>query len=200
MKLYYAHDPMCSWCWAFRPVWLELRNKLPRHVEWVSLLGGLAPDSDAPMTEKTRDYIVANWRRIEEQAPTTKFNYRFWTECQPRRSTYPACRAVIAARQQGKDHDAGMTYAVQRAYYLQARNPSDEQTLIALADEIGLNVKQFREDLLSESINQQLLAEISKARQLQLDSFPGLLLVTGSQRKRIQHNYQQADAILDQII
>ena len=190
---------MCSWCWAFRPVWLELKDKLPRHIEWISLLGGLAPDSDMPMDKKTRDYIMANWRRIEEQVPTARFNYKFWTECRPRRSTYPACRAVIAARQQDKACAAGMTYAIQRAYYLQARNPSDEQTLVALADEINLNVKQFHEDLLSDRINQQLLAEITKARQLQLDSFPGLLLVKGNQHKRIEHNYRHADGVLDQI-
>ena len=41
--LYYVHDPMCSWCWGFAPVWQEVRERLtdsPVQVKY--LLGGLA--------------------------------------------------------------------------------------------------------------------------------------------------------------
>ena len=109
MKLYYVHDPMCSWCWAFRPVLLELKAKLPDTIEFIRLLGGLAADSDDPMPEETRHYVMDNWKRIQQQLPDTEFNYDFWTTCTPRRSTYPACRAVIAARKQGKEYDEIMT-------------------------------------------------------------------------------------------
>lgn len=103
MKLYYVHDPMCSWCWAFRPVWTEIAQALPRHVIAERLLGGLAPDSELPMPESMRAYIETTWRKIQEVAPETPFNYEFWSRCKPRRPTYPACRAVIAAMRQGSD-------------------------------------------------------------------------------------------------
>ena len=199
MKLYYAHDPMCSWCWAFRPVLLEVKTHLPADIELIRLLGGLAPDSDEPMPEKTRDYVIENWRRIQEHVPDTQFNFDFWKNCQPRRSTYPACRAVIAARQQGEQYDDAMTFAIQQAYYLQARNPSDNATLIEVADEIGLNQKQFSEDLLSEDINKKLMQEIKNARELQLNSFPSLLLVKDNQSVPMQHDYNDASIILKNI-
>ena len=199
MKLYYVHDPMCSWCWAFRPVLHEITQQLPDKITLIRLLGGLAPDSDDPMPEKTRDYVIDNWQRIQEQVPGTQFNYDFWDKCQPRRSTYPACRAVIAARQQGDQFDEEMTLAIQKAYYLQARNPSDNETLVELAGEILPDKKQFNEDILSESIHQKLMQEIHIARNLQLNSFPSLLLVKDSQSFPIEHDYNDADKIIKNI-
>ncbi len=190
---------MCSWCWAFRPVLLEVKNHLPADIKLIRLLGGLAPDSDEPMPEKTRDYVIENWRRIQEHVPDTPFNYEFWNKCQPRRSTYPACRAVISARQQGDQYDEAMTLAIQQAYYVQARNPSDNATLIELAEEILLDKKQFAEDLLSEEINKKLMQEIKNARELHLNSFPSLLLVKDNQSVPIQHDYNDASIILKNI-
>ena len=79
----------------------RLLEALGTNVEIARLPGGLAKDSDEPIPAQTRSYVIDNWRRIEQTAPGTVFNYDFWQSCQPRRSTYPACRAVIAARRQG---------------------------------------------------------------------------------------------------
>lgn len=199
MKLYYVHDPMCSWCWAFRPVLLELKKKLPSNIEFIRLLGGLAADSNEAMPEKTKQYVIDNWKRIQQQLPETKFNYDFWTTCQPRRSTYPACRAVIAARKQGSQYDDIMTYKIQQAYYLQAKNPSDNETLITLAQEIDLDTNQFSADLISDDTNQTLSHELSTARSLQLNSFPGFLLTDDKRGLHINPDYTQADSILEKI-
>jgi len=45
LRLYYFHDPMCSWCWAFRPLWNEIVTGLPENVFAQRILGGLAPDN-----------------------------------------------------------------------------------------------------------------------------------------------------------
>jgi|TARA_B110000238_G_scaffold199337_1_gene246184 putative protein-disulfide isomerase len=190
---------MCSWCWAFRPVLIDLIHKLPSNIELIRLLGGLAADSDELMLEKTKQYVIDNWRRIQQQLPETNFNYKFWTHCQPRRSTYPACRAVIAARKQGLQYDELMTHAIQQAYYLQARNPSDSETLFELAQEIGLDSKQFNQDFLGEEVNNELTQELSTARNLQLNSFPSFLLTNGECGLHINPDYQQADIILKTI-
>jgi len=130
VKLFYVHDPMCSWCWAFKPSLDTLRKELPDRIHVIKLLGGLAPDSEQPMSKETQSFVQGNWHEIQRRVPNTEFNFDFWTRCQPRRSTYPACRAVIAARLQGEQYDDEMTLAIQRAYYLQAKNPSNKETLV----------------------------------------------------------------------
>ena len=199
MVLYYVHDPMCSWCWGFIPVLKDFLEKLPDGIRVKRLLGGLATDTTAPMPAAMRQTIEATWRRIQETIPGTVFNHDFWTQCSPRRSTFPACRAVIAARMQGAAFDARMTRAIQLAYYTQARNPSDDVTLVELAGELGLDTSVFVAALRSEPVQQQLLAEIELSRQLHATSFPSLVLKTDSTEWRIPVDYNDSTPMLEMV-
>ena len=124
------------------------------------VLGGLAADTDEPMPEETRSFLQQTWHKIEQRIPGVHFNFDFWEKASPRRSTYPACRAVIAARQFGPEYEALMTAAIQRAYYQEARNPSDDSTLIELAAEIGLDADEFAGVLGDPATQQKLFDEI----------------------------------------
>ena len=199
VSLYYAHDPMCSWCYAFRPALTQILDKLPAEIEVIRLLGGLASDSSEAMPDNIRHYIVDNWQRIEQQVPGTSFNYDFWSRCQPRRSTYPACRAVIAARLQGSQFDIRMTHAIQNAYYRQARNPSDNTTLIELASELGLDTVQFSQDIISTETDDTLRREIKQSRLLGMKSFPSLLLEYHGQTQCLQIDYLNSQTMLNSI-
>ena len=178
--LYYGHDPMCSWCWGFRPVWQQLQQALTGIVDIRYVLGGLAPDTDQPMPEEMQRNIRDTWRTIQREIPGTEFNYDFWTRCNPRRSTYPSCRAIIACRMQQPALEENMLLAIQHAYYLQAKNPSDDAVLISLAADIGLDVEKFSSDLNSEACRKLLDDEISTARDLYIHSFPSLVLLEGT--------------------
>jgi putative protein-disulfide isomerase len=176
--LYYFHDPMCSWCWGYRPVAEKLFAALPDGVTRVNVVGGLAADSDEPMPPALRETVVAHWRRIEGMLGT-RFNYDFWTECTPRRSTWPACRAVLAAALQ--DCEEPMTRAIQDAYYLHAQNPSDVSTLTDLAANLGLDVERFTNDMNSAALEAELQRQIAFARRSPINGFPSLVLdVTGN--------------------
>ena len=199
-QLYYLHDPMCSWCWGFKPTWDIVTKQLRGKIKINFLLGGLALDSDEDMPLQTRDYVQSNWRRIEEKIPGTKFNYDFWSKCKPRRSTYPACRAVISARIQNPDCESSMISAIQKCYYLEAQNPSDEDVLVRLALELGLDAEKFHFDLSSEIVNKTLLAEISLAKSLEMRRMPSLCLQTGRKLRTISLDFLDADYIVEQII
>lgn len=198
-KLIYVHDPMCSWCFGFSKVYQQLTEQLPGNVALIRLLGGLAPDTDEIMPESTRQMVQQNWRRIEQQIPGVEFNYDFWTKCQPRRATYPACRAVIAAREQGDEYDISMTRQIQQAYYRQARNPSDNETLIELAGELGLDQERFSVQLVAEHTQQRLLDEIANTRAIGVSGFPSLVLQNDDGIQSVLVNYTDVNAVLEQI-
>lgn len=197
--LWYVHDPMCSWCYAFAPTWGEVTAQLDNAVEVARLLGGLAPDSAVPMPAEMRQRLEATWHRIEQHVPGTRFNFDFWRDCEPRRATYPACRAVIAAREQGAIHDAGMTAAIQRAYYREARNPSDDATLVALAGELGLDQGRFARVLADPQTQDTLAHEVATARRMGVDSFPSLVLAHDQGLWPIPVHYTRPRVILDAI-
>lgn len=194
--LYYVHDPMCSWCWAYRPCLLQLRGNLPEEVSWQNVLGGLAPDSDQPMPEQTQQMIQGHWHRIQSSIGT-EFNFDFWTQCQPHRDTYKACRAVIAAASQ--DAEEAMIEAIQKAYYLRAMNPSDPETLADLAAELGLNRSLFVEDFYSLKTEAGLHQQFLLRDGLNVRSFPSLVLKHDSKLIPIRHDYQDFQPSLAEI-
>ena len=185
--LYHVHDPMCSWCWGFRQSWDQLRSALPKAVRVINIVGGLAPDSDESMPLKQQQTIAGYWADVAQQTGA-EFNFDFWRNCQPRRSTYPACRAVLAAGQQNAEQ--AMIDAIQRAYYLRAMNPSDDSTLIALAAELELDQRRFACDLNSKETKGELQRNFSLRRTIAVYSFPSLVLAQGEKFSHIEVDYQ----------
>lgn len=171
--LFYVHDPMCSWCWGHRPQWQSLKEALPDTVFVKNIVGGLAPDSNEPMPLAQQQAIAGYWKKIEGFLGT-QFNYDFWTHNSPRRSTYPSCRAVIAARWQ--DGEEKMILAIQEAYYLKAMNPSDQKTHLLLAAELGLDREKFEADLNSGKLEQVFVEELQFAHSLPIHGFPSMVL------------------------
>ena len=139
MQFLYVMDPMCGWCYGFQPQLDAFLEKSPNsQVTWV--MGGLAPDNDEPMDAALRETIASYWHQIEGTAKVP-FNHDYWRVNTPYRSTYPACRAVIAAESMDKGSSSTMVKAIQKAYYRDAKNPSLEDTLVTCASVIGLGSK-----------------------------------------------------------
>lgn len=194
--LYYIHDPMCSWCWGFAPTWQKIRDKLPAGLSVEYLLGGLAPDSDAPMPSEMQDFLQQSWHTIAQRLGT-RFNHDFWTQCQPRRSTYPACRAVIAAQQQGAGE--AMITAIQHAYYLHARNPSNDETLAELADNLGLDSAGFLRSLNDPATHAELARQINQGQALGAQGFPSLIYRDDAGSRTLSYDYLDPAVTLAQI-
>jgi len=141
------------------------------------------------MAPHVQVYVQENWRRIQSVVPGTEFNFDFWTRCLPRRSTYPACRAVLAARHFGSRYEAEMIERIQLAYYREARNPSDVETLCELAGEIGIDVQAFREQIGGTACQAMLESDIQKTLALGVTGFPSLVLATDDGLTVIPHDY-----------
>lgn len=192
-KLFYVHDPMCSWCWGYKPVWNQLTQALQGKVEIQYVVGGLAPDSDVPMPKAMQEQIASYWKKIENYLGT-EFNYDFWIKNTPRRSTYPACRALLAARNQGAELQ--MLTEIQSAYYLEAMNPSDIDVLCQLAQRLKIDTEKFAQDMASDTLNSTLMAELRFARSIGGNSFPSLFLQTEKGIVELPIDYQSSQQTL----
>jgi len=190
---------MCSWCWGFYKTWSAIKSSLSYEISIQYIMGGLAPDSNEPMTDEMREYIQMNWRKIEQSIPGTKFNYDFWSNCSPRRSTYPACRAVLAIRKQNPSLEEEMINSIQHAYYIDAKNPSDDSTLIGLASKLDIDIEQFKKTLHDNETQSLLLKDISIAKQLGAQEFPSLFYKDSKETRPLQIDYNNPRIILDQI-
>jgi putative protein-disulfide isomerase len=192
---------MCSWCWGYQPAWAVIQNKLNNKLNIQYVMGGLAPDSDQPMPIEMQNKLRSTWQKIQQVIPNTQFNFEFWTKCSPRRSTYPSCRAVLAAKYQQEESEKAMIRAIQEAYYLHAKNPSDNEVLIDLAVKIGLDKKEFTYDIDSDFIrteldkNIQLFSDVSRMTGVQ--GFPSLALHHENRYYAVPQHYTNPQATLD---
>lgn len=193
MKLIYVVDPMCSWCWAFKPQLAEFLKKHPE-LDLQLILGGLAPDSNAPMPAAQRAQIEQIWHQIAQQTGA-EFNHQFWRENTPRRSTYPACRAVIAAQLINDGLGLEMLSAIQQAYYVKALNPSDTEVLVELARELGIDPEAFERALTSNEIQQEFEKHLQTARNLGVSGFPALILQHEGRYHPLALGYSEAARI-----
>lgn len=192
---------MCSWCWAFNPVWDDLIHRLSGQVVIDRVLGGLAPDTNQPMPKELQQTIQNIWRTIQQTVPGATFNFDFWKNCRPRRATHAACRAVIAVILQAPELESEMILSIQKAYYRDARNPSDNPVLIDLAGALGLDTKRFAEDLDSFSTIAELDRQIAFAREIGARGFPSLIHENGESGYRLlEIDYHNADRMLEQMI
>lgn len=198
MRLIYVVDPMCAWCYGFQPQLDALLNRMPSAtIEWV--MGGLAPDNTSPMTMEMRQTISAYWHQIEAKTDV-EFNHDYWRINTPYRSTYQACRAVIAANTLIEGSADAMVKAIQTAYYQKAQNPSLDKTLIECAESIGLDDKLFAALMNSNEIQQQLTQHLHIAMQLGATGFPALFYVNNANHAfPLTHGYCLADELAQRL-
>jgi len=93
-----------------------------------------------------------------------------------------------------------MINAIQQAYYLNAQNPSNEDVLLKIANDLGLDTERFKKDLRSTKVNETLLNEINLAQSISNKGFPSLVLNTDDKLKKINIDYLDANYIINQII
>ena len=67
-----------------------------------------------------------------------------------------------------------MFAAIQSAYYTEARDPSDHETLVAIATELGLDEADFRTLIDAPETHQRLTDEFALRDQLGASSFPSV--------------------------
>ena len=93
-----------------------------------------------------------------------------------------------------------MIYGIQKSYYLEAQNPSNEDVLINIAKKLGFDIDKFKIDLKSSQVNEILLNEIKLSRSMDINSMPSLVLQIDETLKVIDIDYLDANYIFKQII
>jgi len=196
ITLYYVYDPMCSWCYGFKKTFDQLKKDLSDDIEIVYVTGGLAAHNKEPMPKEMQEKLQSIWYQISEYTGTV-FNHEYWKINKPRRSTYLSCQAVIAAKQQNKEEE--MLAAIQEAYYLKAKNPSNEDTLRECAKNIAIDEEQFAKDLYSKETLALFQEDLALTRNLRVQGFPSLVLKYKKEAYPINLDFNNYELMLTQI-
>jgi len=122
-------------------------------VEWKSFL--LRPEAKAPNQEKFVEY-TKSWLNPADQEPDARFTVWASDESQPT-SSVPAQVAYKAVVELAPDRADDYHHRLLTAYFTDNRNISDSETLLDLAEEVGIDRAALAE--VAEK-NQELLTKM----------------------------------------
>lgn len=123
------------------------------------------------------DDVDLAWRYFPlEQANAADPDFRVWE--QPNdgtSSTLRSLQASWAARQQGEDAFARMHAALFRKRHVEGRNLAGQKVLEAAAEEAGLDLERFREDLVSDAVFAEIERDYTQAREIDVFGTPTIV-------------------------
>lgn len=191
--LYYFGDPMCSWCWGFRPVLEQVDSEYPE-LKRVTVMGGLRGGEEIPMSDDLAAMIRNAWFRIE-QSTGQDFNHDLWKLHRPLATTWPACRAVLAARLLDPQSEWPFMVGMFGAYFKRALDPSRRETHLTVAEELGFDREVFAGMLESDQVERTLQTDLRTTQRFGVTGFPSVVLAIEGNNYLISPGYQTVEGM-----
>lgn len=191
--LRYFGDPMCSWCWGFKPVLEQVDAEYPE-LKRITVLGGLRGESNAPMSDELMAMVRNAWVRIEE-ATGQPFNHDLWLEHRPLSTTLPACRAVLAVRLIAPEKEWPFMVGLFGAYFTRGQDPTRRETYLEVADRLDLDLQAFELRLDSDEVEHALQKDLALTRKFGVTGFPSVVLSIRDNHYLVSPGYQPIEGM-----
>ena len=172
-EVIFVGDPMCSWCYGFGPELSRLREEL-KGVPFSMIMGGLR-DGEIFDEVKLKNHL-GYWQAVHE-ATNLPFDDTALSQKNFNYTTEPACRTVIAIRAIDKSKEYDVYSALQKAFYAEGRDVTQEDVVTEVIESIGIDKTTFLEKFQSEAIIKSAAADKQKARTYGVSSFPTLIII-----------------------
>ena len=191
--LRYFGDPMCSWCWGFKPVLEQVDREYPE-LKRITVMGGLRGESEQPMSDELMAMVRGAWMRIEE-ATGQPFNHDLWREHRPLATTLPACRAVLTARSMAPEKEWAFMVGMFNAYFTRALDPTRRETYLDVAGSVDLELETFERQLDSEQVEKLLQQDLQTTRSFGVTGFPSVVLSIRDSNYLVSPGYQPIEGM-----
>ena len=187
--LVYCADPMCSWCWGFAPVIMQLAARYGERLSVVPLVGGLRAGNRVPTDAPFRAEILQHWRAVQarsgqpfafEGALPDGFVY----------DTEPACRAVVTVHDLAPNKSLSFFHRLQQAFYVEQQPITRREVLVQLAAGAGVDPTTFGTHFDSEAMRTRTRGHFLLTRDLGVVGFPTVWMVDEQRMQRLTHGYQ----------
>jgi putative protein-disulfide isomerase len=196
LKLVYFADPMCSWCYAFGPQLTELiaHETARQPVNLDLTMGGLRAYNTLVIDDASRAVLRDHWKHVNE-ATGLAFNDAALQAAGFVYDTEPSCRAVVAVRQIETAVALDYFHAVQRAFYADGRDTTQENVLAETALSCGIDDGRFLDAFRSEAIRDATRLDFKLTQQAGVAGFPTLCVETNQRLYLLNSGYARASLI-----
>jgi putative protein-disulfide isomerase len=194
--LLYGFDPLCGWCYGFVPALRHLRAEMP-DLAIRPVMGGLVTGSRIGRYADMADYIrnaSARMTQVTGMALAPAFFERILGNDSAIASSLIPCSAILHVRQVAPDRAADFATALILGHFSAGEDLNDPKVLGRAARQVGLELDFPPAD--PRHVPQSLAAEFSAARALGINSYPTLIVLSGSKQTRLETSYDP-ETVLD---
>lgn len=178
INLYYVTDPICSHCWALEPVLRRFEEQYGHYFTIHTVMGGLLEkwDGFADVSNGISGPadVAAHWQEVGEHS-RMPIDGTVWLE-NPIQSSFPPSRVYKIIQKQDEKLATVFLRRLREALFAFNRNIAENQAMIDIVNQLGLNGEEIVKEANLE-IGQQLLNEdFALARSLGVRGFPTIIM------------------------
>jgi len=175
MKIIYAYDALCGWCYGFSPVMEALHDKHQEEMEFEVLSGGMITGQRIGPIGEVAPYIRQAYRDVE-RATGVKFGEAFLKDVLANGKTIftsvPPAIALSVFKSYQKDKAVQFASVLQKAIYYDGLAPEDTEAYGALAEPFGIDGKTFAQQMNEDEFSTRAQQEFQRTQQFGVRGFP----------------------------
>jgi len=179
--LIYCYDAYCGWCYGFSPIIKKIAEEYSFQLDVEVLSGGMMIGENKMPIEKIGPYIQGAYKRVEEVAGI-KFGDDFlWHTANPDKSDWvmnsekPAI-ALCILKEIYPERQLEFAGDLQYALNYEGRDLDDDEAYKHLLEKYTISKNDFYTKLKSVEYKEKAYYEFALCKQLNVDSFPQLLI------------------------
>ena len=198
VRLTYAFDAYCGWCYGFGPALHEFAQENVERIDLRVLSGGLFSGPGAKPINAYPHIPGANKRIAALTGVTFGPGYeKVLAEGARVMDSTEAAVGLVALRRRAPERPLALTAALQHAWYVDGKDLSDMEVYRSIATHLGLDADKVVADFTDPATRVEAEADFRELRQLGVDSYPTLLLHTGTGAHRLGGPISSAAALTE---
>lgn len=203
--IYYCYDAYCGWCYGFSPVIKQIANEYIDKLSFEVLSGGMIPSENPRPIAAIASYINDGYKRVQEMTGVKFGEEYLWHIRNADKSDWhphseKAAIALCIFKEQYPQQQVAFAADLQYSLYYEGRDLTDNEAYRHLLEQYSINTDDFYSKLKSEEYKDKALYEFSFCRQLQVVSFPQVLIQVSEQKFHlIANGYTDYDTMQKRI-
>ena len=181
VDLFYATDPLCSFCWVFEPTIKKFRYQYAKYIaNDTTLMGGMIEKWENFGGENTDGItdaieIAKHWRELGDYTRMV-IDGRVWLD-EPVKSSYPSAQVYEIVRRDYPEKERIFLRKLRENVMLWNQDISKEIVLKTMLDEMDMDAEKVWND--SDSFDGRMLlnGDLSLAQSLTVTAFPTVVLI-----------------------
>ena len=172
VEIYVFIDPLCPECWALEPYLKKLEVEFGRFFTLRPIISSNLYPLDKGAFDRPKK-LHEIWEKTAKRTGMS-CDGDLWLE-NPIQSSWIISLAIKAAELQGKRAGRRFLRKVQEYLFLKKKDISEESILIECAEEINLDLDEFKNDLFSSTAKKALQCDLKLLEEMDVDYVPTIV-------------------------